>query len=508
MLVSPSDFNRPWRYGARDGQIRSRGLGRWRCVLHRANREVRLTVLTLIVLSGVVGAIPAGVAVGATARVQETDPLGRPRGEVKPSNPNRGNAVPPATQPPATQPPSAGGQDLPPLPAGTLGELPGGSGAGSTAGSLRDFVPPTLPPSSLPRTRDFAAETGDPGRRTIKQFQDPGSAPPQAEGIQTQAAAGAAVLAAHGGYQLVKRSAKVWEFGLEISSGNGPLRGALAAAPLPIDFPEQKVTVLSEFSSPTVGSVKMKDWAGQGRQMIVTVPQLAAGETARATFIMRLERFDIVSPTEPMVWQFPDKGRREGRAYLGDSPYIETSHRRIKELADQIVDESGTPWEQVQAIYDWLQKNIQYEFDETIHSSLVALDKQRGDCEEFASLFIALCRARGIPARAVWCNDHTYPEFLMVTPSGEAVWLPCQLTTHDHIFGQMFDDRPILQKGDKFTVVGDSQPGRYLKPAMKATAAAGAPQLKWIIRELNPEDLPLQSSPLQSSPLPSDQRGR
>lgn len=457
----------------------------------RARFVVRLSSVIFVVLGSLLVPVPSGAEAALVGRVQETDPLGRPREAGTVKKPGSGKSSAPATE----LPPVGAEQELPPLP----GPATGGVAGEAQAGGLRDFVPPTLPPSLLPRTRDFAAESGGPGRRTIQQFQDPGSAP-QAEGIQTQAAEGTAVLAAHGGYQLVKRSAKVWEFGLEISSGNGPLRGALAAAPLPIDFPEQKVTVLSEFSSPTVGSVKMKDWPGQGRQMIVAVPQLAAGDTARATFIVRLERYDIIAPPQPLAWQFPDKGLREGRAYLGDSPYIETSHRRIKELAEQIVGEGGTPWEQVQAIYDWLQKNIEYEFDPVIHSCLVALDKQRGDCEEFASLFIALCRARGIPARAVWCNDHTYPEFLLVTPAGEAVWLPCQLTTHDHIFGQMFDDRPILQKGDKFTVVGDTQPGRYLKPAMKATAAAGTPQLKWIIRELNADDLPLQSSPLQSSP--------
>lgn len=84
----------------------------------------------------------------------------------------------------------------------------------------------------------------------------------------------------------------------------------------------------------------------------------------------------------------------------------------------------------------------------------------------------------------------------MVAPNGEAVWLPCQLTTHEHIFGQMFDDRPILQKGDKFTVVGESQPNRYLKPSMKATAAAGSPQLKWIIQEVDPAEIQLNNSPL------------
>jgi hypothetical protein len=270
------------------------------------------------------------------------------------------------------------------------------------------------------------------------------------------------------------------------------LRGAIAAAPVPIEFPEQKITVLSEFKSPNVSSVKMKDFAGQGRQMIVNVPNLGPGETARATITMRLDRYDIVAPEQSVEWKFADKGQREGRLFLGESPYIETNHKRFKELGGEIVESDQTPWSQVESIYTWLQRNIQYEFDQTIHASLDALSNKKGDCEEFASLFIALCRTRGIPARAVWCNDHTYPEFLMLAPNGDAVWLPCQLTTNEHIFGQMFDDRPILQKGDKFTVVGENQPNRYLKPS----AAAGAPQLKWIIQEIDPATLQRHNSPL------------
>lgn len=376
------------------------------------------------------------------------------------------------------------------LPTGPLGK-PRSSGGGS----LRNYVPPTLQDEGLPKTRDFQAEAEGRrgGMRVVGQTQDQAQA--SATNIQTAAAEGEAILATHGGYKMVKRSAKVWEFGLEITAA-GPMNGVVASAPVPIEWPEQKLTVLSEFRSPTVSSVRMKPFPGQGQQMIVSVGQLGAGQTARATVTMRVERFDVVAPETPLNWQFPKKGSKTAKGYLGDSPYIETNHKRIRELADEVVRPDDSPWKQVESIYDWVQQNIEYEFDPQIHSCLEALDSKRGDCEEVASLFIALCRSRGIPARAVWCNDHTYPEFLMRTEDGTEVWLPCQITTYDRIFGQMFDDRPILQKGDKFSVMGELRPTRYLKPAMTAKSATGAPQFRWIIQEVDPKDIKSDSSPL------------
>ncbi len=415
--------------------------------------------------------------------MQETDPLGRPRVLPKQDMPEQSTPGLPTANNPVRK-----SNELPDNPAMNPQE--------SRTTPLRDFVPEKLGVPQLPKTRDFEAEAKGTARLTLLQ-QDKATPPEaQAENIQTTAAHGEIIIAPHGGYRLVKRSSKVWEFGVEISSGNGPLRGAIAVAPVPIEFPEQKITVLSEFKSPNVTSVKMKEFAGQGRQMIVNVANMGPNETARATITLRLDRYDIIAPEQTVEWKFAEKGQREGRMFLGQSPYIETNDKRFKELGEEIVNPEETPWNQVESIYSWLQKNIEYEFDEMIHSSLDALTNKKGDCEEFASLFIALCRTRGIPARAVWCNDHTYPEYLMVAPNGEAVWLPCQLTTHEHIFGQMFDDRPILQKGDKFTVVGESQPNRYLKPSMKAAAAAGSPQLKWIIQEVDPAEIQRNNSPL------------
>lgn len=423
----------------------------------------------------------------AMARVQDVDPLGRPTQPTSPKENSSGNSP---------QTPSSSSAATPQDKNGPETELPNSPINSDGQGNLRDFVPEKRDVPQLPKTRDFEAESKGTARLTIPQQEKAEPTPTQAENIRTVAADGEVVVAPHGGFRLVKRSSKVWEFGVEITAGAGAVRGAIAAAPVPIEFPEQKLTVLSEFKSPNVASVKMKDFAGQGRQMIVNVPNLAAGETARATITIRLDRYDIVAPEAPVEWKFVEKGQREGRLFLGESPFIETTNKRFKELGEEIVNPEDAAWKQVESIYDWLQANIQYEFDPTIHSSLDALTNKQGDCEEFASLFIALCRSRGIPARAVWCNDHTYPEFLMLAPNGEAVWLPCQLTTHEHIFGQMFDDRPILQKGDKFTVIGESQPNRYLKATMKAATAGASPQFKWIIQEVEPPKLEQKDSPL------------
>ena len=81
------------------------------------------------------------------------------------------------------------------------------------------------------------------------------------------------------------------------------------------------------------------------------------------------------------------------------------------------------------------------------------LDDGVGDCEELSSLFIAICRAAGVPARAVWIPGHTYPEFYLVDEQGEGHWYPCQIAGAGHDFGRMPESKPILQKGDRFRIV-------------------------------------------------------
>lgn len=454
----------------------------------RQTRSLRFTLSAMVLIA-------SGVFLANQAHGQDTDPLGNP---INGKQAGKKSQDPKPDSPPTTESENdrttKSGKDGKPSDLPTLPESMRGA-----AKNLRSYQPERDQAAGLPTTRNFLQEgttASAPSLLSASPAQESDSTNDPA--IQTQSADGELRPAEHGQFQLVKRSTQRWVFGLEMTASGG-LAGAVGSAPLPIEWEEQKIRIVRSFKTPNVGRVTIKKFPGQGRQMIVSVPRLAAGESASATVTMELDRYDIVNPAETQSLQLPEKGNRSARLYLGTSPYIETHHKRITQLAEEIVDPNAAPWDQALAIYDWVQQNIRYQFDPQIHSCLEALDAKQGDCEEVASLFIALCRNRGIPARAVWCNDHTYPEFMLCTPDGKDVWFPCQITTTQHMFGVMYDDRPILQKGDKFSILGEVAPYRYLKPAMTAKRATGAPTFRWIIEKEDPDAGPAPGqSPLDN----------
>ena len=122
-----------------------------------------------------------------------------------------------------------------------------------------------------------------------------------------------------------------------------------------------------------------------------------------------------------------------------------------------------------------------------------ALSTGVGDCEELTSLFIALCRQHGIPARSVWVDGHTYPEFYLVDGQGVGEWFPCQ-AAGDRAFGSLPAMRPILQKGDRFQIPrlfrrprGPAE-ARYIGEHLRAvpgTAGATQPRFRFV-REIVP----------------------
>ena len=276
---------------------------------------------------------------------------------------------------------------------------------------------------------------------------------------------------------------ETWEFGLEITAG-APVRGITATVPVPIDWPEQKLSELPVTKSKSVSQVRFKNPGPGVRQMIIKINRLAAGESAKIIFNVKIEKKLIVAPSDTSKLKFVEKPSSKIRKYLSPSPFIESRHAKIKKIAEEMeFEKDATPWEQVETIYKWVRANVKYKFDTQIHSCIDALKSGQGDCEELSSLFIAICRAKGIPARAVWIPEHTYPEFYLVDEKGNGHWIPCQ-AAGDYEFGSMTEYRPILQKGDKFRIAGHKKPMRYVQPTLIARDAEGAPSMKWIMNRV------------------------
>ena len=208
---------------------------------------------------------------------------------------------------------------------------------------------------------------------------------------------------------------------------------------------------------------------------------MGAGDSATGLIRFKVKKRYIAAPKDVSQYRIAKKVSKKLKTFLKPSPMIESNHRRIKTIAKELRDDTLNGWDQVETYYKWVRKNIEYKFDVQNRSCLEALDSKFGDCEELSATFIAICRASGIPARAVWVPGHTYPEFYLEDETGEGHWFPCQ-AAGTYEFGSMSDDKPILQKGDRFRIPGQREEVRYLRPTLTAKEGAGL-SIKWIARE-------------------------
>ena len=276
-----------------------------------------------------------------------------------------------------------------------------------------------------------------------------------------------------------------WRVGVVVTAKGGPCKGLFATIPIPVQWPEQEVKVIDEDVSRSA-RVSHRDLGG-ARQMLVKIPSLSAGKTAKALFTYEVTRKEIVAPEDTSIYQTPTKLPREIRRYLGTSPYIESRHSKIRALAKEVTATQDSAWDQVEAIYDYVRDNVEYK-EGRLKGAVAALRDGHGDCEELSSLFIAMCRASKIPARTVWVPDHCYPEFYLADDEGNGHWFPCQ-AAGTRAFGSMPEMRPVLQKGDNFKVPEKTKPQRYVAEFLKGNKVRGGgrPTVRFVREYVQPD---------------------
>ena len=280
------------------------------------------------------------------------------------------------------------------------------------------------------------------------------------------------------------RSTSLWKIGLSVAAIGGPCKGLYGTMPVPTDWPEQVVRIVEEDISGQVDRIKYRVLNNGVKQILISIPQLAAGEKAHAYVTFEVERQQLEQPEGAESFVKPKRVPREIKRLLGASPFIESRSRQIRSLVKELTDTELSDWEQVEVFYDYVRDNVEYKNGE-LKGALAALRDGTGDCEELTSLFIALCRAHGVPARTVWVPDHCYPEFYLEDESGEGHWIPCQ-AAGTRSFGTIPELRPILQKGDNFKVPEKRDPQRYVSEFLTggAVKGGGRPRVKFLREEL------------------------
>jgi hypothetical protein len=266
-----------------------------------------------------------------------------------------------------------------------------------------------------------------------------------------------------------------WKAGVVVNAVGGPCRSIVGYVPIPMEWPEQTVKVVERDVTPSV-RVSYQTVGETSKLMIVRMPWVPAGETAKAVFTFEINRSMQLAPEDKAAFVLTsakDLGPAL-RRYLGSSPKIEVQNEAIRKAAKEVGANSTRAWDRVEALYDWMRTKVSYKTGQPVKGAAAALKDGFGNHDDMSSLFVALCRAAEIPARTVWVPEFSYAEFYLKDKKGEGHWLPCS-PAGTKAFGEMLDTKPVLAKGDNFVAPYDShEHQRYIKETL--TGAPASPQ--------------------------------
>jgi hypothetical protein len=269
------------------------------------------------------------------------------------------------------------------------------------------------------------------------------------------------------------------EFGMRLKAEGGGVKNAIGTVTVPADWPNQQQVREVKREIPPGATVSYKLIEDVGRQMSVKIPWLPPGKEVRAVVTFEVQRLTVPPLAEdPRRLTSPD-ARTAGRkmaVYLAPSPKIESDDPQVRKAAQEATGRLTGAWQQVQAIHQWVHKNIVFTGDlENVQTCPQTLELRHGVCAELNSLTVAMLRALRFPARLVRIPGHCYYEVYLLDGEGRGHWLAGDASARAAI---TLDDPPrgiILQKGDNVSVV-DPLTHRRVKGRILAETATGTPQ--------------------------------
>jgi len=105
-------------------------------------------------------------------------------------------------------------------------------------------------------------------------------------------------------------------------------------------------------------------------------------------------------PSRDSVLPFPVDGLRRALGKLTEPELLlESDDPEIVARTTSIVAGCTDSWQAAQAIYEWVYTSMEKDIVFSVPSALEVMHTLRGDCNEHTTLFVALARAAGIPAK-------------------------------------------------------------------------------------------------------------
>ncbi len=253
--------------------------------------------------------------------------------------------------------------------------------------------------------------------------------------------------------------------GIEMQSMDSPCQ-AMASTPVPMNYPEQSI---DEVTIENFGcEAQIRELGPGASQLLLHASEIAPGQSVKAIAHYKMTLYKQYHGFEQDLFPAKQSVSPEIRTLgLGESPGIQVNASATRRLAAELSKGLSHPWAKAQSFSNWIRANIRGQIG-VYTSVLTAIQKKVGDCEEMSALFVALCRASGIPARLVWVPNHNWAEFYLTDNEDNGHWIPAHPACY-HWFGWTGAHELVIQKGDRVQVPELSSPSRLLMDWSRST---------------------------------------
>jgi hypothetical protein len=275
-----------------------------------------------------------------------------------------------------------------------------------------------------------------------------------------------------------------YQVGLRIRAVGGPVAGLSGTFAIPAEWDDQQVKQVAEDISPHIGQHEVRAGDSNLKQIVFSVPQLTAGETAKLLYTYEITSHSTKPPTDTAGLVIPKNPPREVKKYLLPSPQIEITNPKIRAFVKEAVNGKTSAWEQVSAIYDAVYEKVKVENDKLKGAANTLRDGQGAE-EDVAAVFVACCRAHKVPARSLFIPDSCHAEFYLEDATGKGFWYPVVIEG-DKSFGFRPVATIILQRGDNMRVPEHKDPQRFVTEFLTGKGnTGGRPQVEFVRRVEN-----------------------
>ena len=127
--------------------------------------------------------------------------------------------------------------------------------------------------------------------------------------------------------------------------------------------------------------------------------RIGGGQTFRVELNYYVVSFNIHYLIDSSVVENYDTSSEMYRKYTGSEELMESDNSRVISLVHNLTGNVDDWHGKALKIYDFVRRHMHYEVQDEERGALWALENGVGDCSEYSYLFVALCRAAGIPAR-------------------------------------------------------------------------------------------------------------